>query len=63
MTSPTPHLRRGAERPLWPGGVTADRLSTALVPLVASRRVELLQVPALGRHPVHDERYALIGEV
>lgn len=53
----------GAEILPWPGGVSADRLSAALEPIVASWHVELLQDQALWGRTVPDERYALIGDV
>jgi len=59
---PMPYVD-GAELMPWPGGVTADRLSVALAPMVASRRVEPLPDPALWDRPVQDERYALIGHL
>ena len=55
VADPSPYVE-GAERLPWPGGVTANRLSAALAPLVASRRVEPLQDPALWGCPVQDER-------
>ncbi len=45
----------------WMGGVEAERLLTALRPLVETARVEPLPDPALWGRAIEDERYAVVA--
>ncbi|WP_405148572.1 class I SAM-dependent methyltransferase [Sphaerisporangium sp. NBC_01403] len=45
----------------WMGGVGAERLLRALLPIAAHSRAEPLTDPRLWGRPIHDERYAVIA--
>lgn len=61
-TDSTPYTAQAPALP-WNGGVTAQRLSEAVHPLVRDLRTESLDEPDLWGHPINDERYALIADI
>ncbi|MEU7725518.1 class I SAM-dependent methyltransferase [Streptomyces sp. NPDC040724] len=54
----------GTESLPWNGGLTAEALAAAVLPLAARVRVEpLSDNPDLWGGPVHDERYILVADI